>query len=444
MNKTFLKNQIFKIKNYFQNNTKLFAAIALILILAGAAQIQEDRLSLSQPEPQSSGQASSSITLASQNNVDVAKLSQIGDYSGLPVSKVDYFPVDNAQGTAILLPQFHRDPTTTSTQDPLNDNAQANQEQTLPILRALDQNGVSLIMVEGDLAGPVPQDKIDSLKTEIAARDKFETDWKNFKGQLQGSSLNPSVVSSLQASMDQQASAVDRDIIVKYGAPYVLKAEGSDSILVGAEDQATLDKCTDIIRNYVYLQDRLNQVQQGQQPASMPSASIGAANPNIQSLIQQLMGSTNTPAAQLAALQYQVNQKGDTSLSQSLQGLEQDLSNVQNSMQAATAAAVSSSAGSSTAPSRANNPYSNISDPAVLQNMLNQSQQDINQWVIGERNKEAAQNFAQALKTYGKSVGAIQFGAGHEDGLVSELNKQNLNVIVITTNEVASQPNPVV
>ena len=64
---------------------------------------------------------------------------------------------------------------------------------------------------------------------------------------------------------------------------------------------------------------------------------------------------------------------------------------------------------------------------------------EIEKVVIIKRNKEAAENFARALKQEGEIVGVLQFGAGHKDGLIKELNSQGLSVVVITPEEILNR-----
>lgn len=83
------------------------------------------------------------------------------------------------------------------------------------------------------------------------------------------------------------------------------------------------------------------------------------------------------------------------------------------------------------------NPFTNISDVKKLQNLLKESDKKIEATVMDQRNQDAAANVAKAFEEYHTDLGILQFGAAHEDGLVKELQKQGLNVVVITPNEVA-------
>ncbi len=82
-------------------------------------------------------------------------------------------------------------------------------------------------------------------------------------------------------------------------------------------------------------------------------------------------------------------------------------------------------------PQRQNNPYKKETNMLLLQSKLKQSDIQISSIIIDQRNKETADNFARALKQEDVNIGVLQFGAGHKEGLIKELQKQNLSVIVI-------------
>ena len=62
----------------------------------------------------------------------------------------------------------------------------------------------------------------------------------------------------------------------------------------------------------------------------------------------------------------------------------------------------------------------------------------LNEIVLNQRNKETAENFSKGLWETNNNVGVLQFGAAHTKGLIRELNKQGLTVIVITVDGVST------
>jgi len=432
----------------------LATAIAGALIMLGLVLTPWNNLSRQDVAPAPTPTAAPAAAVipatpetASKPAVTLASLQSKDAYNGLPVANVKYYPVDGAQGTVILLPQYHRDPTTTDIYSASNDSGVRNQQQTAQIMKYLVDDGhVNLVMVEGDLQGDVPQSKIDHTKAEMAARDQFAQSIKDLQQALDNNHLNPAMEQQLMGQLNQELDKVNRDIWLQ-SAPYVLKAQGENLSLIGSENQQNLDKATAVVRNYVYINDRLAQVSQrtaspqlgmGGQPVGNPLSMGG--NPlsginaqGIQQLLQMLgMGNGQGNVAQgLSALQSMAQSKGDSQLVSVLTQTQQAYQNLESSTKTATAV--------TSGPSRADNPYANISDPVKLQQMLKESEQQINDVVINQRNQEAASSLAQAMKDRGQDVAMLQFGAGHEDTLVPTLNAQKLNVIVITTNEVASR-----
>lgn len=83
------------------------------------------------------------------------------------------------------------------------------------------------------------------------------------------------------------------------------------------------------------------------------------------------------------------------------------------------------------------NPFASISDVKKLKALLRESDKKVDAVVMEKRNQDAAANLAKAFEEYSTKLGIIQFGAAHEKGLLSELQKQGFNVVVITPAEVA-------
>jgi len=269
--------------------------------------------------------------------------------SFLPIGSVYSSNVENSKGTAVLFPQTHRYPGT-EPNDPVNNNAQIAQEQIYKIMSYLARNeGIDFMMAEGDLYGPVPEDKIDQLSQKIALRDR----------------LAPSLGKGFLYGLTQ---LLEREIALA-GAPYQLKARDKDLILYGAENEATYNYSADIVRNYVYLNDRRNQLENG--------------TPQYNSIASRMANPSQTSI-----------------------------------------------------PSRTNNPYLDINSLDQINSLIKQNEGKMNDVVLNQRNRETAQNFAKALSEENKNAGIIEFGAEHEKGLVQELNKAGISVIVIKADKI--------
>lgn len=330
--------------------------------------------------------------------------------SGLPIGRTTVHETPNSIGTAIYLPQIHQEPGS-SASDSVNNQAETAQNQIYSIISHLEKNGTNLVMAEGDLYGPVPDEKISLLKNKISAKNDLTSNLQKLNS---SSDVDPSLKNKIATDGNKVLSAANRAITLE-GAPYRLKAEGRDINLYGAENKTTFDQSANLVRNHIYLQDRISQLSGGmsmQTGSSMPS---------------QTNSLSDALASDLSNMESALPNDSD---------LKTVSQNIKNDM--AVLNQIYRPSGSENGPSRSDNPYSGISNIQTLQLKMRQNEQSINSVVIDQRNKDTAINFAQALKTENKSVGMIQFGSMHESGLVSELQKQGLSVIVVSAQAVGS------
>jgi hypothetical protein len=375
---------------------------------------------------------------------DVAQITAAINAAGLPVASVKTHENPSAGNIAIYVPQYHLNPGT-SAQDSANAPAvQAQQEISGIISFLTEKEGAKFVMAEGDLYGPVSDSKISGIAQKIAAKDNLSSDEKALESAISGTYVTAGTQPTL-TGIDNAIKSAEEEITLE-GAPYVLKSQGGDFALYGAENASTLAKCTDIVRNYIYLQDRLASLQGGNGLASYTGitrqSSYGSSSPqSISQILAALGGGSAQPVeTQVATLASNARTNNQTSIADAADKIASDL----RALNAADAALKASEAkatvnNSQPAPSRSDNPYAGINNVNQLNSMLQQSEQQVQQYVIDERNTEAAANFAKGLQETGNNVGILQFGAGHEEGLVSELQKQGLSVIVVTSKEVAAQ-----
>lgn len=159
------------------------------------------------------------------------------------------------------------------------------------------------------------------------------------------------------------------------GAPIKLWAEGQDMILVGSENKDTLEQSREIVKEHINLENQL--------------ASLG------KNKISTLEDSFN-----------------DQTLKK-LQKLKELKAKLKNKKTGGTP-----------------------ENKAKLKEKLKKNEEKIKEVIIDKRNHETAENFSQALKKYDQNIGILEYGAGHEEGLVKEFNKLGIDVIVVKTNEV--------
>ncbi|MBI2670168.1 MAG: hypothetical protein HYX20_03420 [Candidatus Yanofskybacteria bacterium] len=357
-------------------------------------------------------------------------LSDIAAYRNLPVSKVTFHSAPATFGTAVLIPQYHRNPGSEAG-DGINDSAQQNQEQTLQIVKHLaGQFGVKLFVVEGQLAGPVPSSVIEPLKEKIDTRDRFLAAYRKLNQELEQGSINPQLEDDLRTGVDKQLAKTGREIILK-GAPLVYKAEGGDITLFGSENQATLQESAALVRDNIYLQDRLDNLET--LAASGPYLGRFFDASLLETLTLILSGGSDV-SRRFDALESEANQQGKQELAQQIELCRSLFSEMTGTGQGNSALNLAGNASS-----RADNPYNAVYNTDLLRRLLVDSETKIERTVVEKRNFEAAENFVSALKESGQTVGVIQFGAGHEEGLTKELNKLGLNVIVVTPQEVTDR-----
>lgn len=349
-----------------------------------------------------------------------------GFYAGLPVGSVDVRPTDRSWGTVVLLPQYHQHPGS-NVDDAVNDRAQRTQEESYAILQKLTHDGnTHLVMVEGEIAGDVPVAKTQRLTALVQERDTFRT---RLDGVVQSFGALPSEatrVARVKKSGEKLLASVDRQIALA-GAPQWAAATGAPIRLVGSENPDTLAQSRDVVRTYIYAQDRLAQLGGGTSTAALGGSFVETM---LSSQLQQLLKKARAENTDidLSRLQREAPDANSAENVRTLRDAWQALSQTRSMRDAP--------AQSTTATTRSDNPFAGIQNPAALRKIVTQQEQKIQELVITRRNTETAENFARALRSHDVTTGILQFGAGHEDGLTRELNKVGLSVIVVRPAEV--------
>ena len=381
--------------------TLLFVSLNLIAGLPLSAQ-EENLTVQAETVPAESNQATS---LKEKVSSLAENLQGVG---GVQNVKTDI--IEDAKGLAIFLPQIHKDPTT-STNDPSNNNAVTVQRELYDVIKDLTKTDeINLIMTEGELYGRVPEDKLSKLKDKIVANEKLEESLSELEDLKSSNNLNPNLLNNVITEIKNIKETTGREISL-IEAPYKIKNEDDSIILYGSENQDTYQKSAELVRKYVYLQDRLNQLFSNQ---SMNNFSHQMSPGPIQTL-----GYPTNLTASLTELKKQGEINKNTEV----------VSACEHATEAVNELAEREVAQNS--PSRANNPYQAINNAYQLQTMLAQTENEINQVVIKDRNHETATNFTQTLLIEQTNIGILQFGAGHTDGLINELNQSGISVITV-------------
>ncbi len=327
--------------------------------------------------------------------------------------EITVHPASANRGLAVFLPQEHSDPTTTQ-DNSANDDAVIAQKELAEVITLLtDKTNIGFVMAEGDMFGPVPANKIERLKKMIENNEQLS----NLIAQLKNAAVPTEIQELKHAAIGELstiASQIERETTLA-GAPYNLKAKGANYILYGAENEMTFKQSAELVRQYIYLSDRLNQL---------------SGQSTLQPMYRYASLYLTTGQTSMTAwknLNAYIQNSNQSNLTNLCRKIDQLLIRTQPDNQTPIA------------PNRADNPYAGINDRRPIEQMLAKTMSDINTIVIDKRNEETAVNFARGLNETSQTTGILQFGAGHETGLVPALNRQGLSVIVVTVPEVGAR-----
>lgn len=378
--------------------------------------------------PLSSPRAAGVLSVSKQASQTLA-IADLETYKNLPVAEVKTYPVPaGSRGTVVLIPQYHRNPGT-DPEDSLNDSAARAQGEIYQILAFLGERyDIGLVMMEGELYGPVAGEKLTPLAQKIQMRDKLARQTEALSGEFSKNSLDPKAEKNLVADLNHELSRADREIMLQ-GAPLVLKAKGKNLTVVGSENENTLAESKVVVRNYLYLQDRLEELENPRRGSR--ALSSGAFDSGLLDLLKIFLAKASPAMTELKSMEKLARISGRENLGALL-------ADTADTLEELTAPAPESAI-SAAAPSRADNPYQNINRPEVLKKLLAESEQEIDRLVVQRRNGETAENFSRMLTEQRQTIGVLQYGAGHEEGLIKELNNRQLSVIVITAQEVQNR-----
>jgi len=347
------------------------------------------------------------------------------------VGRVEEHSVSDPAGQAILVLQKHQHPGSDSG-DKINDAARQTQEQILDIVSTLhNKKGVDIIMNEGIVYGQGAQEKMNEVSREIELRNKFASALDKLKG-AESSSLG--IMDSLAQSGKEFLDRMDRAIILE-GAPYVLKAQEKDDDLrlYGAENRETRQKSAQIVRKYVYLQDAQNRNGGSSGILEMlsrkKSAELGQSF-SLKSLLEaQSSRGASGMEQELKLARRLCSFLGSKEAEEAIMNLNRVYEKINNFKSG------NGDQEEKDLPSRSDNPYLSRS-PQELQELMAETERQMEDWVIEQRNVDTAENFLRVIKQSKEDAGIIQFGAGHKEGLIQELKKRNISVTVITPSRV--------
>lgn len=403
-------------------------ATAVLVLLAPLARVSKNASSRKQ-DGNSAWSGLAAISQDGSAGIDRVDLWREDSYSGLPVASVKAYPVEGAAGTVFLVPQYHLDPSTQA-DDKRNDLAYKTQKEIYRIMRFMNERaGIDLAMIEGEMRGPVPSGKVDGWKRMVDSRNSLDGVTGKLRDVLAETTINESLESKVVQGLEGKNEKVNRRVMLS-GATQVLVGEGGQVQVWGLENEGTIAASRPIIRDYVYLQDRIVQVSRGGSGKTAKDVSQGEKLALLAKLLGG-SGSKNVPSS-LDALKAQAQVQGNSEVS----GLAAQAKEELGAWEAKTASGSKSYADLSR---QTSNPYTGINSSRELKRRLAETEKQIKQIVIDQRNREAAENARYALAATGEEAGVVQFGSGHTEGLVQEMNRQGLSVVVVTPAAVAEK-----
>lgn len=357
-------------------------------------------------------------------SLDFATLSNPATYDNLPVDDVKAHPVEGAWASVMLIPQTHRYPGS-DIADKKNDRAVVVQEEIYQIIaQAHDQFGMTHLLSEGDLYGPAAAEKVTRLSSLASIGKKLSEQRAGLEHALDADEETAAAAKQTLQKLDKTIAHIDRTITLA-GGQYKLKSQGSDVVIYGAENKETLDQSAEVVRDYIYITDRLAQVQKG------GTAALRVGNLSlVELLIQQKKlsrESRDSSEQSFENLENLVSLNGNTTAVTLLGETKKTFAE----LAAIESQVTTSTAPKAAAPSRSQNPYLSISDPNKLQEILKTTEGKMQEYVVDRRNKETAENYVKMLKEGNVTTGMIQYGADHEEGLVQELNKLGVSVVSV-------------
>lgn len=430
----------------------------------------------------------------------VSKTIEQIEHTDLPIGEVEERGIENAWGTVYFIPQNHRYPGTNVADGKNDSAEIAQNQIYDIIKYLHKEKGVDFVMAEGDLYGEVENNKIEDMEEKMQLREEFVVQVNEFKKDTENNSIDPDSEEQFFERADNFLALLDREISLKgaplrikaneddmilYGSENKeTREECADIVRNYIYQKDQLQSCQESplssSNSNSSIMERLKEMKSLNGLIDLSSYSLlddytklktneNNTNTNIglpsnTSLLERLKGfGSGSIAEKLAELKKGLkNKTGGSSPLQSLlkgrsltnisldnnigvlldrareqkkenlvgrlEGINSVYQKIKNNQSKANAP--------SDDPSRADNPYKEVTDTGSLKEMITESEEKIQEVVIDRRNEETAENFKNGMIENNKKTGILQFGAGHEEGLIKELQNQGLSVIVVKPSEV--------
>ena len=347
---------------------------------------------------------------------------------------VERYPVSGAQKTVIFIPQIHKEPTA-AVSDTVNDQAVVIQKEIYSMLNQLvNKDNAKYVMDETNLYGQMPQDKIEKIKDGIALEDKYKSDLNNLLQNFIKNGGSQADVDKIQQASTVELSKFERNIYLT-GSAAMLAATNSNSVVYGSQNAPTIIEAKKELENLVYMENRIKELggsvgddgnSSNAQPASTNSSST-SQNAELQQILALLNKTSGSNSNVLAPVDQLAKTTNNNDLSEEANKCRSELNNLLSKTDFE-----SSLENTNTGNSINNNPYQTVSNLKTLQSDYNTAYTKFIKLVKDQRSQEVSDNMVKMLNENNQSTGILVLGADHKDQLIAALNKQNINVIVIT------------
>ncbi len=346
---------------------------------------------------------------------------------------VERYEVPGATKTVIYVPQIHREPTSNA-QDSTNDAAYGIQKE---IYKTLDQlvnnNHITFVMDESDLYGPMPADKIKKVQEGFNNINEFQASLIQTVDQYLKDGGSPKVADQIKKAGQDRIDKYERNIYLTGGAA-VLAAKNEKANVYGSQNAATLTEAKNELQNLVYMENRINQLQQGstmmQRGAAVmaQNAGTGQMQQYIQQILSMMSAGGSDFGASLNPVYALAQQKSDNALKAVTDDLNQKASKLQ------ITANFETNSGPTVAPPTVANNYQNRTDLNGLKAEFNQNYEKFAKLAKDQRSQEVADNMVKGMDENNQHIGILVFGVQHKDQLIKAFNDKGISVIVITPN----------
>lgn len=352
------------------------------------------------------------------------------DLKNLNFKNVERFEVLNSKATVIYVPQIHREPTSNPS-DKKNDQALVVQKEIFSILETLLKDyHLKYIMDETDVYGPMPLDKVNKVQAGFSEIEKIRVDLKAVLDHYLKDGGSIQTANSVQKRADEKLNSFERNLYLTGGAA-VFAAKDSKAHVYGSQNPETLKEAKSQLQNIVYMEQRINQLETKNGTSRTGAGLISPASLNNQSVANILSNLGKSRDNNRSSLQPIINfakKSNNTELLGEINKVSNESKNFSSSRSYET-----TSINSGASVNKASvNPYQNTTNLSKLKQDYKIAYDKFIKLAKDQRSQEVSDNVDRMMEENNQRVSVLVLGKDHKDQIISNLNKKDINVIVIT------------